>query len=234
MKRVIRKGIFETNSSSTHSLSFGKGCPFDYEWSVDDIDEKFMLAIAVIDHALYDMCRWRDNYFEADVKWAIEKLEEYLRDNYRDSYDRLVERYGLFKDISIRSVLYEFEVNDIEIPSSILENEHIEALWQSTLGTNCELVLRFRNKLVEEYLNRTNRNTEEEREKFEFDELYDNGYSCSEWFIDGSLYKCDCGLHDIYEVYEKIVGSVKTDEEIDKRVKEFFSEDYHFFGKEEL
>lgn len=233
MKRVIRKGIFETNSSSTHSLSFGKGCPFDYEWTVDGVEWKFRLAMAVIDHALYDMYRWRDNYFEEDVEWAIEKLVEYLRDNYRDSYDRLIERYGSFKDISIRSVFYEFEVNYIEIPDNILENEHIEALWQSTLDTNCEIVLRFRRKLVEGYLDRNNKNTEEERKKFEFDELYDNGYKCSEWFFDGSLYECDCGLHDIYEVYEKIVDNAKTDEEIDKRVKEFFSEEYHFFGKEE-
>ena len=233
MKRVIRKGVFETNSSSTHSLAFENYCPFDdCDWYVDSVDGKFSLAIDLIDHALYEDSGWRDYYYEEDVAWAMDKLEVCLKENYSDLFIELVNRFGEFKDIPIRTILFELEEKDIEMPEFINENEHMKELWER-FDSRGELLLRFRKKLAEEYLKIKKKNTKEEMEKYFYPEPDGHGFACYNWFNEGALYGCNCGLEDIGEVYDKIMDYADTDEKIAKRVKEFFSEDYFFSGKEE-
>lgn len=233
MKRVVRRGVFETNSSSTHSLSFGTWCPFDdCDWYIDSVDGKFDIALDLIDHALYEDTGWRDNYYEEDIEWAISKLEGYLKENHGVFFNELVKKFGEFKDIPIRTILYELEECEIQMPDFILENEHMKNLCES-YDCRGELLLRFRKKLVEEYLKIKKKNTKEEREKYVYPEPDGHGFACNNWFSEGALYGCNCGLENISEVYDKIVNYAFTDEQIAKRVKEFFSEDYFFSGKEE-
>ena len=70
-------------------------------------------------------------------------------------------------------------------------------------------------------------------EKYFYPEPDGHGFACYNWFSEGALYGCNCGLEDIGEVYDKIMDYADTDEKIAKRVKEFFSEDYFFSAKEE-
>lgn len=231
MKRVIRKSVFETNSSSTHSLAFGKYCPNEYDWQIDDIEGKFKLALDLIDHALYEDYGWRDNYYTDDVEIAISQLDKYLKDNYGEFYNELIAKFGTFIKISFRSILYELKESNIEIPQSIIKNKHIKALCDN-FDEESELVLRFRNKLIDEYLKITKKDTKEEKAKYVYNEPDGNGFSCYNWFDEGPLFECNCGLHDIYEIYDKLV-TCKSEAEMEKRAKEIFTKEYCFFGKEE-
>lgn len=233
MKRIIRKGVFETNSSSTHSLSFGTWCPFDNrDWYVDSVDGKFSLIMDLINHALYENSGWRDYYYEEDVAWTMDKLEDYLKENYNDLFIELVNKYGEFKNIPICTVLFELEENNIGMPEFVNENNHMMELWER-YDSRRELLLRFRIKLAEEYLKINNNYSKEKMEQYNYNEPEGCGFGCYGWFMEGALYGCNCGLEDIDAVYDKIMDYADTDEKMEKRIQEIFSEDYFFSGKED-
>ena len=67
--------------------------------------------------------------------------------------------------LEVKSHMSSLEEKDIEMPEFINENEHMKELWTRFDGTS-EIILRFRKKLVEEYLKIKKKNTKEEREKY--------------------------------------------------------------------
>ena len=80
MKRQIRRGVFETNSSSTHSIAIPKKCnsvsymSFDigeFGWDWEEVDPADYLYTAI-----YELSETED-----EAKEKIEKLENILKEN---------------------------------------------------------------------------------------------------------------------------------------------------------
>ena len=80
MKRQIRSGVFETNSSSTHSIAIPKQCTKtnymsfnigEFGWGWDEVDPADYLYTAI-----YELSET-----EGEAKEKIEKLESILKEN---------------------------------------------------------------------------------------------------------------------------------------------------------
>lgn len=80
MKRQIRRGVFETNSSSTHSIAIPKQCAKtnyasfnigEFSWGWDEVDPADYLYTAI-----YGLSETED-----EAKEKIERLESILKEN---------------------------------------------------------------------------------------------------------------------------------------------------------
>lgn len=80
MKRQIRRGVFETNSSSTHSIAIPKQCTKtnymsfnigEFGWGWDEVDPADYLYTAI-----YELSETED-----EAKEKIERLESILKEN---------------------------------------------------------------------------------------------------------------------------------------------------------
>lgn len=98
MKRVIRRGVFETNSSSTHSITMCSEEEYD-KWEkdetlLDEFNEQFLTKEEAIKRLKNDEC-YKDLDFTDDdaVDEALRDeglytSDRYFDDEYLESYER--------------------------------------------------------------------------------------------------------------------------------------------------
>jgi len=91
MKRKIRKSVFETNSSSTHSLILADVAVFN-EWKAGDLcfrpfEERFYAKRDAISHL--NLCGGE----------CEEELDDLLRENDFFSREEYAQRYGDFEEL---------------------------------------------------------------------------------------------------------------------------------------
>lgn len=180
MKTVIRKGVFETNSSSTHSLSLKKvdNDKMDKEAS---FEIRSPLAKAVTMLGLID---------NAEDEYA---RQYYLRDEYDDRADR-VKKETLDRIKEINSTLLEnvdledissFDILKILMKIDNLENFYNEDDFEDYMeyyDKNCEyeyffyddmqerkIILRVKSLIFEEYAKIINKPYKEAKEEIDFE-----------------------------------------------------------------
>lgn len=124
MKRVIRKGVFETNSSSTHSLSLVKNASRN-----DKVEEnisfeirsnlaKTVFLLGLIDNAEYEF-RYKWQYLDdnPNCKEEKEKAIKILKDTdwLQEYYEKIVTKCGDLKKLTFRELV---EVVDASSPGA--------------------------------------------------------------------------------------------------------------------
>ena len=100
MKRQIRRGVFETNSSSTHSITMCSGEEYD-KWCSGNLlfwvgKKKFGTKEDIIEE-LKELTRWDNSLMYPDVNWdddsvvadifdseEIQSSDEFFDDEYRN------------------------------------------------------------------------------------------------------------------------------------------------------
>lgn len=103
MKRQIRRGVFETNSSSTHSITMCSGEEYD-KWCSGNLlfwvgKKKFMIKEDIIEE-LKELTRWDNSLMYPDVNWdddsvvadifdseEIQSSDEFFDDEYLETFE---------------------------------------------------------------------------------------------------------------------------------------------------
>lgn len=103
MKRQIRRGVFETNSSSTHSITMCSGEEYD-RWCSGKLlfwvgKEKFGTKEDIIEE-LKELTRWDNSLIYPDVNWdddsvvadifdreEIQSSDEFFDDEYLETFE---------------------------------------------------------------------------------------------------------------------------------------------------
>lgn len=103
MKRQIRRGVFETNSSSTHSITMCSGEEYD-KWCSGNllfwVDEKKFGTKEDIIEELKELTRWDNSLMYPDVNWdddsvvadifdseEIQTSDEFFDDEYLETFE---------------------------------------------------------------------------------------------------------------------------------------------------
>lgn len=103
MKRQIRRGVFETNSSSTHSITMCSGEEYD-KWCSGNLlfwvgKKKFGTKEDIIEE-LKELTRWDNSLMYPDVNWdddsvvadifdseEIQTSDEFFDDEYLETFE---------------------------------------------------------------------------------------------------------------------------------------------------
>lgn len=103
MKRQIRRGVFETNSSSTHSITMCSGEEYD-KWCSGNLlfwvgTKKFGTKEDIIEE-LKELTRWDNSLMYPDVNWdddsvvadifdseEIQTSDEFFDDEYLETFE---------------------------------------------------------------------------------------------------------------------------------------------------
>lgn len=103
MKRQIRRGVFETNSSSTHSITMCSGEEYD-KWCSGNLlfwvgKKKFGTKEDIIEE-LKELTRWGNSLMYPDVNWdddsvvadifdseEIQTSDEFFDDEYLETFE---------------------------------------------------------------------------------------------------------------------------------------------------
>lgn len=103
MKRQIRRGVFETNSSSTHSITMCSGEEYD-KWCSGNLlfwvgKKKFGIKEDIIEE-LKELTRWDNSLMYPDVNWdddsvvadifdseEIQSSDEFFDDEYLETFE---------------------------------------------------------------------------------------------------------------------------------------------------
>ena len=105
MKRQIRRGVFETNSSSTHSITMCSGEEYD-KWCSGNLlfwvgKKKFGTKEDIIEE-LKELTRWDNSLMYPDVNWdddsvvadifdseEIQTSDEFFDDEYLETFEEI-------------------------------------------------------------------------------------------------------------------------------------------------
>ena len=161
MKRVIRKGIFETNSSSTHSLSLvknalrnskvEKGVSFEIRSNL----AKTVFVLGLIDNAEYEFkYKWQyidDNEnCKKEQKRAINNLKEC--EWQQESYNKIMEKYKNLEDMSFSDFVMAMDENCID--SKVIFDE-IEDYFLQEIVIDCvcyrKAVMKLKDALIKTF-----------------------------------------------------------------------------------
>lgn len=242
MKISIRQGVFETNSSSTHSLTIASAENFggNYSFKLTHPLEKIIWLLAVMEEC--------EDMYQARLKWTDKTQEELKQD--------LIERAKkLFPDCDKHTYYYQLDINafgkdlesgnvdtedllnflmEIDDEYYIYINEEYKSLkWKAPRGT----MLWFKQEIIKEYCNMENISQEEmwERVRKEYNKKYNHevcskcnmSFSCTRFFYEGSIDDCNCGYGNYTELYNNMNCFLRNG-----GVKEFLSEGIAIYGNE--
>ena len=181
MKRVIRRGVFETNSSSSHSLSLvetkrnTKKVKKNVSFEVRSRTAKTVLMLGLIDNAEYEYISrlfdidGHDATFE-DKKRMIERANEYEEDN----VNKMKEIYGDLEKLTLYELMEAIEEH-CEDSRYIFDNvEYYEVDYALGIFSYVRKdVLKFREILIKTYCELENMSKKEAMDKLYY-EAYKN------------------------------------------------------------
>ena len=218
MKTVIRKGVFETNSSSTHSLSLGKTVSKEIDeeasFEIRTKEAKIALLFGLIENAEIEFCGCKHKKAEYDRKLVLNfketVIEEYSKQkNYTKEQALLQIDYEEFANTYLRDI----QDDEKKLKEYLEENEDFKNSFKQSKSMD---IVEFAKKYFIEDYN-------------EFKRMTNGKFQCDKYFSNGCLNDCDCG----FESYTKIAEEFDLDgNDIQEKAKEFLSDDCKIIAKE--
>ena len=219
MKTVIRKGVFETNSSSTHSLTIVRGAeeaPKDMEVSFEVCSPvaKVFMIFGFIENAGCNCSGAKGwpkevvlRFKDAAVKALAERLgvtvEDALREVECEAFgDRMV-KGALGDEAKLRELL----------------SRHPDFAAEYKASKEADIV-KFADKFYNDDFNK-------------FKKMTGGKYRCDSYFYNGCLIECDCGFEN-YRMMCKNFGLARydTDEVLLEKARELLSDDVRILCEE--
>jgi len=193
MKTVIRKGVFETNSSSTHSLAIVRGderAPKGMEvcFRVCSPVAKVFMIFGFVENAKYESSGsngWPRDIVLRFKDAAVKALSEILGVSVEEALGEVA--YEAFGDRMVRGALGD------EAKLRELVKKHPDFAAEYKASKEKDIV-----KFAEEFY----------RADFEkYKKMVDGKYRCDSYFYNGCLIECNCG----FESYRAMVKSFGLD-----------------------
>lgn len=244
MKIVVRKGVFETNSSSTHSLSIKK-VDKDSPNKIDDeasFEIRSPLAKIVLLYGLMENAEEQlsisgnmldnneSNIDEAKVK-IIAKIKRLAPELLNGVNEQQISSCELANIVYKLDSLEEFKCffNEEDYMVSNYFDIDIESKRQLNI---------FKTIVFDEYCKMTGKSSEEaqrEIDKEAFGNCPDDEkcYSCHRYFCNGSLDECNCGFESYYDIcYQLKIESTTSKEQLRTIAKQFLSDECKIVARE--
>lgn len=222
MKTVIRKGVFETNSSSTHSLSLGmvssKEIDEEASFEIRTREAKIALFFGLIENAEMEFCQFKHRKAEYDKKLVLSfkeaVIEEYCKlNNYTKEQALLQIDYEEFSNTYLRDILKNEKTAKEKLNEYLNVNEDFKTAFKQS--KNNDIVEFAKGYLVDDYN--------------EFKRITNGKFRCDKYFENGCLNNCDCG----FESYTKIAEQFDLDgNKVEDKAKEFLSDESKIIAKE--
>lgn len=227
MKTVIRKGVFETNSSSTHAISIKKSK--DMEISKDTSFEvrsnlaKMVQLFGLINNAEYD-CVSDDPKFKVPKKLVypremVLKFKEILIDTYSEITNQTREQaleqieFEAFSDTYLRGILN----NKEKLNEYKLDNFSFGVAFEESESND---IVEFAKKYYVEDCERVK-------------ELTDGQIRCDCYFNQGCLNVCDCGMENYIKIQKSLnIDDNDTETELKQKALDFLNEETRFVAQE--
>ena len=222
MKAVIRKGVFETNSSSTHSLSLGKTASKEISeeasFEIRTREAKIALLFGLIEnaemeysHAKHKKTEYKRNLVLAFKEAVIEeccKLNECTREMALLQID-----YEEFSNTYLRDILKNEETAAEKLNEYLNVNDDFKTAFRQS--KNNDIVEFAKKYFIDDYN--------------EFKLLTNGKYQCDKYFSNGCLCDCNCG----FESYTKIAEQFDLDgNKVEDKAKAFLSDECKIIAKE--
>lgn len=209
MKKVIRYGVFETNSSSTHSVVFKR----------KKSEQKEPTSSAEIYSGLHKII-----FLQGLINNA--QMEE----SSFDGYDEEVET-GEQEPFNIEEFEEFFEKNED------LKKIFIESQTKKTrvgFMPHKEMVLEFLKLVKEFYMQENNLTSEQLEQKIDGEKMAcNNEILCDCYFGNGVLIECTCKFKNYYEIANELkIAKIRTQKTLEKRARAFISNEYKFVLRE--
>jgi len=217
MKTTIRKGVFETNSSSTHSLSISDSASENEQISFEicSREAKIVLLWGLIENAEFNTI----NSYQEKLKKKILELSEQIIKAYCDLSDKTKEEALLEIDYEAFSNTYlRKKLNDEGALKEYLKEDEQFAKEFKADGQND--IVAFANKyFVDGYK--------------EFKKLTNGRFRCDMYFQNGCLNDCTCGFESFDRIACQLGISIySTEEELYQKALEYLSDDFKILAKE--
>lgn len=222
MKAVIRKGVFETNSSSTHSLSLGKTASKEISeeasFEIRTREAKIALLLGLIENAEmeYSHAKHKKAEYKRNLVLAFKEavIEEYCKlNNYTKEIALLQIDYEEFSNTYLRDILKNEETAAEKLNEYLNVNDDFKTAFRQS--KNNDIVEFAKKYFIDDYN--------------EFKLLTNGKFRCDKYFENGCLNSCDCG----FESYTKIAEQFDLDENrIEDKAKEFLSDECKIIAKE--
>ena len=228
MKTVIRKGVFETNSSSTHAISFkkskSKSILKDASFEIRSKEAKIVQLLGFIDNAEYD---YNSDTYPIDNPQTLIDVRKAVVDTINKKCPSMLDGYNTEKlDYDqICDIVIKIE-NSIDYCDCLSGENNInyEMLIINFLSSR-KIVLQFKDVLIDTYAEITNQTKEEALDRIDheaFADMYlfsilDDEEKLNEYRKDNYVFN---------ETYlEKGNGNIK------EFAKQYYQEEYETFKK---
>lgn len=228
MKTVIRKGVFETNSSSTHAISISKsdkkeitkGASFEIRSKL----AKMVQLFGLINNAEYDCIDSENPKFKIPKKLVqpreiVLKFKEVLIDTYSETTDQSREEaleqidFEAFSDTYLRDILNdkdklnEYKLDNFAFNMAFEESEK-------------EDIVEFAKQY---YIDDCNR----------IKSMVGNKIRCDCYFNQGCLNVCDCGMENYIKLQKSLnLLDTDTNEVLKQKAIDFLNDETRFVAKE--
>lgn len=228
MKKVIRRSVFETNSSSSHSVTYRRKTDDDYEiyekrtYKCTDNDRKIAFLISACDIAMMPLLREISNWVAKFNIKTDKNFIGWIEHNFScQNEEELFERLKAYSDITeevIKNTIgpyYEFsgKENRDELLQIFIDEWHIPEELMST-----SIYIDWQKRIMQTYAQFLNTTAEEVQNYF--DAKFGDEYPICECFFDeGPLESCNCGIEEVlwqveneYKDIEELTLAVLNDE----------------------
>ena len=227
MKTVVRKGVFETNSSSTHAISIkkskdsevAKGTSFEVRSPL----AKMVQLFGLINNAEYD-CVSDEPKFKIPKKLILPrelvlKFKEILIDTYSEKTNQTREEalkqieFEAFSDTYLRDILDDKEkLNEYK-----LDNFAFGMAFDESGSDN---IVEFAKKYYVEDCEKIKKMT-------------GGKIRCDCYFNQGCLNVCDCGMENYIKIKKALnIDDNDTETELKQKALDFLNEETRFVAQE--
>ncbi len=221
MKTVIRKSVFETNSSSTHSLSLGKVTSNEVDnnasFEIRTKEAKIALLFGLIENAELECDERKKKYNtsrEIVLKFKDAVIYEYCAlTGYTKDQALLQIDYEEFSNTYLRDILKDEKTAKEKLKKYLEENEDFKDRFKRCKGVD---IVEF----AKDYF---------ELDFMEFKAIARGKYRCDKYFENGCLNDCYCG----FESYARISKQLDlANSNIQEKAKAFLNDDCKIIAKE--
>ncbi len=197
MKIIKRIGVFETNSSSSHSLSIKKTLPKNYSFKVKTDINKIIWFLGVVGNAYNrDKYLWKVDIV-AEVDEVLKTCTEQEKADVFFVLDKL--NYNRFYITQLKNELLIQFLTKQNIGKKIIENINKATPLNSKsilLEQGAKDIYALQKKLLNYLVGKWQRQEKKLLKLFsEYfqDEIYFDKFTCDRFFSHGCLVDCDCG-----------------------------------------
>ena len=227
MKTVIRKGVFETNSSSTHAISIKKSKEMEVsKGTTFEVRSKLAKMVQIIGLINNAECECMSD----DQKLKIPKKLRLPRELVLKFKEVLIDTYGDITNQTREQVVKEIEFeafSDTYLKSILDDKSKLEEYKLDNFAFNMAFEESENSDIVEfakqYYL--------EDCEKIKT--MTGGKIRCDCYFNDGCLSECHCGMENYIKIKEALnINDNDTEAELKQKAQEFLSEETRFVAQE--